>query len=130
MNVKFAYLSLVEALGDPTSLIFNAVEVKQGKTLDFILEAWDNLSPVLVAGRYQPHTAARALEEHYKKWDVLVGFGRHFLANPDLVFRIRNGIPLSKYNRPTFYIKKWDVGYNDYPFSDEYLQAHAITTSA
>ncbi|CAM1505915.1 Fc.00g115520.m01.CDS01 [Cosmosporella sp. VM-42] len=130
MKANFAYLSLVEAIGDPASLIFNGQEVNQGKTLDFILEEWNNLSPVLVAGGYQPESAARALEGHYKKWDVLVGFGRHFLANPDLVFRIKNDIPLSKYIRPTFYINKSEVGYNDYPFSEEYLRMHPIEAGA
>ncbi|RAH69143.1 alkene reductase [Aspergillus aculeatinus CBS 121060] len=118
-----AYLSLVEATGDPGALIFGAKAVNQGKTLDFILEAWENRSPVVVAGGYQPETAVWALEERYKKWDTLVAFGRHFLANPDLVFRVRHGIELNKYNRPTFYLPKNEVGYNDYPFSKEYLAA-------
>ncbi|RDW70507.1 alkene reductase [Aspergillus mulundensis] len=120
-----AYLSLVEATGDPGALIFGGKTVNQGKTLDFILEAWDNRSPVIVAGGYRPETAAWALEEHYKKWDVLVAFGRHFLANPDLVFRIRHGIELNRYNRATFYLAESEVGYNDYPFSEEYLAVHA-----
>jgi NADPH2 dehydrogenase len=118
-----AYLSLVEATGDPGALIFDGKSVNQGKTLDFILEAWDNHSSVIVAGGYRPDTAARALEEHYKKWDVLVAFGRHFLANPDLVYRIKNGLELNKYNRPTFYLTMSEEGYNDYPFSEEYLAA-------
>ncbi|KFZ25387.1 hypothetical protein V502_00134 [Pseudogymnoascus sp. VKM F-4520 (FW-2644)] len=125
MNVKFAYLSLVEATGDPGAIIFDGKETNQGKTLDFIIESWNNLSPVLVAGGYQPGTAGWALEEHYNKWDVMVGFGRHFLANPDLVFRIKNGIALNKYNRSTFYINKSEVGYNDYPFSEEYSREHS-----
>ncbi|KAK7418588.1 hypothetical protein QQZ08_011172 [Neonectria magnoliae] len=120
LNVKLAYLSLVEATGDPGAIIFDDKETNQGKTLDFILEAWDNVSPVLVAGGYQPDTAGWALEEHYQKWDVMIGFGRHFLANPDLVFRIKNGVSLNKYNRPTFYLNKSEEGYNDYPFSQEY----------
>lgn len=125
MDVKFAYLSLVEATGDPGAIIFDGKETNQGKTLDFIIESWNNLSPVLVAGGYQPGTAGWALEEHYNKWDVMIGFGRHFLANPDLVFRIKNDIALNKYNRPTFYINKSEVGYNDYPFSEEYSREHS-----
>ncbi|KFY21682.1 hypothetical protein V493_07206 [Pseudogymnoascus sp. VKM F-4281 (FW-2241)] len=122
MNVKFAYLSLVEATGDPGAIIFDQKEVNKGKSLDFIMESWNNLSPVIVAGGYQPDTAGWALEENYSKWDVMIGFGRHFLANPDLVFRIKNGIALNKYDRPTFYSSKSEVGYNDYPFSEEYLR--------
>jgi N-ethylmaleimide reductase len=36
-------------------------------------------------------------------------FGRHFLANPDLPRRIREGLPLNAYDRKTFH------GYTDYP---------------
>lgn len=124
MDAPFAYLSLVEPAGDPGALIFNGKTVNQDKTLDFMLEAWNNRSPVIVAGGYGPNTAALALEDHYRKWNTLVAFGRHFLANPDLVFRIQHGIDLNKYNRPTFYLAKNEVGYNDYPFSKEYMAAH------
>lgn len=124
MNRKFAYLSLVEARGDPAVLLFNGKKINQEKTLDFILEAWDNHTPVLVAGGYKPDTAAWALEERYKKWDVLIGFGRYFISNPDLVFRIQHGIELAQYDRSTFYVNKSEVGYNDYPFSAEFVKAH------
>ncbi|KAJ0425164.1 NADH:flavin oxidoreductase NADH oxidase family protein [Aspergillus carlsbadensis] len=124
MAAPLAYLSLVEAAGDPGAMIFGGKAVNQGKTLDFLLEAWGNRSPVIVAGGYTPETAAWALEERYGQWDTLVAFGRHFLANPDLVFRVRHGIALNKYDRPTFYLAKSEVGYNDYPFSEEYLAAH------
>ncbi|KAJ5316320.1 hypothetical protein N7476_006627 [Penicillium atrosanguineum] len=124
MKFKFAYLSLVEATGDPGALVRGEKAINIGKTLDFILEVWDNYSPVMVAGGYQPESAARAVETHYKNWDVMVAFGRYFISNPDLVFRIQQGIPLAPYNRPTFYLQKQWEGYNDYPFSQEYLKAH------
>ncbi|WP_295718933.1 alkene reductase [Mucilaginibacter sp.] len=48
----------------------------------------------------------------------LVAFGRHFIANPDLVFRLKNNLPLNVYDRDTFY--GGDArGYNDYPFYKE-----------
>lgn len=124
MDAPLAYLSLVEAVGDPGALLFNGKSVNQEKTLDFILEAWNNRSPVIVAGGYRPDSAALALEEHYRKWNTLVAFGRYFLANPDLVFRIQHGLELNNYNRATFYLAKNEVGYNDYPFSEEFLVAH------
>jgi N-ethylmaleimide reductase len=44
----------------------------------------------------------------------LVAFGRHFIANPDLVLRLKNNLPLNSYDRETFY--GGDArGYNDYP---------------
>jgi N-ethylmaleimide reductase len=44
----------------------------------------------------------------------LVAFGRHFIANPDLPFRLLNGLPLNPYDRATFY-GGTDLGYTDYP---------------
>ena len=43
-------------------------------------------------------------------------FGRHFLANPDLVQRIKNSLPLNKYDRASFYTPEAAEGYFDYPF--------------
>ena len=45
----------------------------------------------------------------------LVAFGRHFIANPDLPERIRNGWALNDYDRPSFF-GGTEVGYTDYPF--------------
>jgi N-ethylmaleimide reductase len=33
----------------------------------------------------------------------LVAFGRHFISNPDLPERLRQGLPLNRYDRSTFY---------------------------
>jgi N-ethylmaleimide reductase len=44
----------------------------------------------------------------------LVAFGRHFISNPDLPERIRQDLPLTRYDRSTFY--GGDArGYTDYP---------------
>lgn len=46
-----------------------------------------------------------------------VAFGRAFIANPDLPERLRLGLPLTPYDRDTFY--GGDArGYTDYPFHD------------
>ena len=42
-----------------------------------------------------------------------VSFARHFIANPDLVRRMRLGLPLSKFERKTLYTAGAE-GYNDY----------------
>jgi N-ethylmaleimide reductase len=47
----------------------------------------------------------------------LVAFGRHFIANPDLVHRFKSGLPLNQYDRDTFY-GGGAKGYTDYPFYD------------
>lgn len=47
----------------------------------------------------------------------LIAFGRNFIANPDLVARLRHDWPLNRYDRTTFY--GGDArGYTDYPFHD------------
>ena len=54
----------------------------------------------------------------------LVAFGAPFLANPDLVRRYREGLPLNTIDRTTFYMGG-DTGYNDYPFADPHLMSAA-----
>ena len=44
----------------------------------------------------------------------LIAFGRPFIANPDLVERFRENIPLAIGNNNTYY-KGGDTGYIDYP---------------
>ncbi len=43
-----------------------------------------------------------------------VSFGRAFIANPDLVARLRQGGPFNKPERATFYGGA-EKGYTDYP---------------
>ncbi|KAH7120351.1 hypothetical protein B0J13DRAFT_567842 [Dactylonectria estremocensis] len=135
---KLAYISLVEPRGNPINLgiatpqpleASNPFGDKEQK-LEFVLEEWDNQSPVFVAGAYTPDMAAEALDGQYKRWDVGVAFGRPFISNPDLVFRAKNGVPFTPYDRTTFYDKKNVVGYNDYPFSEEYLAAKTVQSIA
>lgn len=48
----------------------------------------------------------------------LIAFGRAFIANPDLVARLRHEWPLNRYDRSTFY--GGDAhGYTDYPFYEK-----------
>ena len=43
-----------------------------------------------------------------------MSFARHFIANPDLVRRLRAGLPLSRFDRKTLYTAGAS-GYSDYP---------------
>jgi len=45
----------------------------------------------------------------------LIAFGRDYIANPDLVERIRLDAPLNE-QRPEGYYGSSPVGYTDYPF--------------
>ncbi|KAK3687695.1 hypothetical protein B0T22DRAFT_498024 [Podospora appendiculata] len=93
---KLAYLSLVEAriVGDTT------VDSVTG-SLDFAVDLWDG--PLLIAGGYTAESARRLVDVDRPDKDVAVAFGRHFIANPDLPFRVQHGISFSPYNRSTFY---------------------------
>mmetsp|Transcript_16779 Transcript_16779/g.32686 ORF Transcript_16779/g.32686 Transcript_16779/m.32686 type:complete len:409 (+) Transcript_16779:166-1392(+) len=71
---------------------------------------------IIGAGGFTPKTAPEAIEKD--QYDA-IGFGRWFIANPDLVKRIREGLPLNKYVRATFYKYESPDGYTDYPFYEQ-----------
>jgi NADPH2 dehydrogenase len=88
-----AYLHLVE------SRVAGNVDVEderaEKETLDFAVEAWGSKSPVLFAGGYSPDSTRRAVKEYAKRGqEVTVVFGRHYIANPDLPYRILKGLEL------------------------------------
>jgi N-ethylmaleimide reductase len=75
---------------------------------------------IIAAGGFEPDTAEAIIQ----KGDAdLVSFGRHHIANPDLVKRIRHGLPFNKYDRNTFYARG-PKGYTDYAFYQESPQTH------
>lgn len=69
----------------------------------------------IAAGGYKKDDGNAAIANGHAD---LVGYGRLFLANPDLPRRFLIDAPLNKYNRETFYISDPVVGYTDYPFLD------------
>jgi NADPH2 dehydrogenase len=111
---KLAYLHLVESRisGDST--------IEATEKINFLVDIWGNTSPVFIAGGFVSETALKAAEE-YPDSDVCIVFGRYFISNPDLVFRIQKGIQLSPYERAKFYTAKEKDGYTNYPFSAEFL---------
>lgn len=67
--------------------------------------------PLITTGGYTPETAEHALERGCAD---LIGFGRLYIANPDLMERVRLNAPLNEPDRATFY-SRGDNGYLDYP---------------
>ncbi|KAF5686298.1 NADPH2 dehydrogenase chain OYE2 [Fusarium circinatum] len=82
--------------------------------LDFAYDLWKG--PFLIAGGYKLKEAARLVDDEHPDKEIMVMFGRHFLANPDLVYRIKEGLELNRYERKTFYSSDVE-GYVDYPFA-------------
>lgn len=76
---------------------------------EFLREIWGD-KVFMAAGGYTPEAAAETIRSE----GGLVAFGRHYISNPDLPLRIKYGVPLSGYQRSTFY-GTGSRGYTDYP---------------
>lgn len=66
---------------------------------------------ILSAGGYTAETAEKDLKSEYAQ---LVAFGRPFISNPDLVEKLKRGLPLTPPDFKTFYTPG-AKGYTDYP---------------
>ncbi|QOL13491.1 alkene reductase [Dickeya dianthicola] len=66
----------------------------------------------IIAGGFDSSNSQAAINEDITD---LVAIGRPFIANPDLVYRMQNGLPLNTQHPETFYTEG-EAGYNDYPF--------------
>ncbi|CAG8033254.1 unnamed protein product [Penicillium olsonii] len=114
---KLAYVHAVE------SRIAGNADVEATDQLDFFFQAYGKASPVIVAGGYKADSAKQAADVKYADYDVIIAFGRPFISNPDLPFRVKEGIPLVPYNRDTFYVPKDPKGYTDFEFSAEFQKS-------
>jgi N-ethylmaleimide reductase len=69
-------------------------------------------SGVLIsAGGFTGETANAAIAANHVD---AIAFGRIFISNPDLPLRLKRGLPITPYNRATFYGGE-EAGYTDYP---------------
>jgi NADPH2 dehydrogenase len=112
---KLAYLHVIEARVSGNS------DVPSKESVEFLVEAWNNTSPVLLAGGFNLPDARRTVDEKYRDRNVVIVFGRAFIANPDLPFRIKHGLELTRHRRDQFYTVERPEGYTDYPFSEAYV---------
>jgi N-ethylmaleimide reductase len=108
---RIAYLHLIEARGSEIGL---TDELHENAVNNAVLFRPVFDGPLLSAAAYTPGSAALAIEE--KNADA-VAFGRLFIANPDLVERIRGNHALTPFDRSTFYGGA-EHGYTDYKSFD------------
>jgi N-ethylmaleimide reductase len=115
-EVQAQYLALAAALSSLGLLYIHLVDhAAMGAPpvpADFKLalrDAFDGL--FILSGGFNLGSAEEALRE--KRAD-LVAFGRPFLANPDLVARMRQDAPMNTPDMATFYVPG-AKGYTDYP---------------
>lgn len=113
-KLKLAYLHIVE------SRVSGIADNEQTEKVDFLLDTWSGTSPVLLAGGFTATSALRAVNDEYKDKDIIIVFGRYFVSNPDLPFRVKKGIDFEAYERKAFYDPKQAKGYTTYPFSKEF----------
>ncbi|KUI52939.1 putative inactive dehydrogenase EasA [Cytospora mali] len=120
--LDLAYLHLVEPR------VHGVMDVNpENESLDFALQSWGREKPVFIAGGFTTELAIEAVNKKYHDHSVAIVFGRRFISTPDLVYRVKKGLPLSDYDRFTFYIDqkkgvKLEPGYIDYPYSEEYIK--------
>ncbi|KAI9742130.1 MAG: hypothetical protein M1834_000520 [Cirrosporium novae-zelandiae] len=117
-SLNLAYLHLIE----PRVLGEFDIDAKSHDSLNFALEIWGPDSPVIVAGGFKPGECRVDIENRYGGYQVAVAFGRYFTSNPDLVFRIREGVEPRPYERETFYLPKMRRGYVDFSVCGEFDQ--------
>jgi N-ethylmaleimide reductase len=115
-EVEAQYLALAHSLASAELLYIHLVDhAAMGAPpvpADFKLKlrsAFDGL--FIVSGGFNHTTAEHALTQGLGD---LVAFGRPFLANPDLVARMRQGAALNAPDMATFYVPG-EKGYTDYP---------------
>lgn len=101
-KLGIAYLHVMRAVFDPSIDAFKLARENFGENL-------------ILNDGFDAQSAEAALQAGEGK---AVSFARHFIANPDLVQRMRLGLPLSRFDRNTLYTPG-AKGYNDYVLADE-----------
>ena len=131
-NEDRVYLGLVES--DPLATYIAAIKLLNDAGIAYLSLAeadWENApdlpehfyqaaranfaNQILYAGKYTQEKAKWMLDNDYGD---LFGFGRPFIANPDLPARFRNNWPLNEVDPSTMYGGK-EGGYSDYPRYEE-----------
>ncbi|KAE9410237.1 NADH:flavin oxidoreductase/NADH oxidase [Gymnopus androsaceus JB14] len=114
LKSRFPKLAYLHAIEPRVSIAGDVREVKENESNDFLKAIWSP-RPLILAGGFVRDNAIEAAGTE----GVLIAYGRHYIANPDLPYRLKYNIPLNKYDRSTFYIPgdASGRGYTDYSFA-------------
>lgn len=104
-RLGIAYLHVMRSVFDPSIDAFKLARENFGENL-------------ILNDGFDAQSAEAALQAGAGK---AVSFARHFIANPDLVHRLRNGLPLARFERKTLY-SPGPEGYSDYPCAEAVTQ--------
>ncbi|CAL9737026.1 NADPH dehydrogenase 1 [Monosporozyma servazzii] len=113
---RLAYVHLVEARVLNPFMVEGTGE-DMTATNDFAYSIWKG--PIIRAGNLAYHP--EIVKDMMKDDRTLAAYGRLWIANPDMVQRLKDGLPLNKYDRDTFYLMSAH-GYTDYPTYEEALK--------
>ncbi|MGI2187158.1 alkene reductase [Shewanella oncorhynchi] len=105
-----AYLHLSEADWDDAPQVPESFRVELRRVFK---------GSIIVAGRYDVARANEVIDNGYAD---LVAFGRPFIANPDLPYRLMHQLPLSAFDKGPLFGGS-AAGYTDYPTYNEALRA-------
>lgn len=97
------YIHIAEADWDDAPLMSIAFKEKIRKIFS---------GTIIYSGKYNKQKAEAAIGQG---WADLIGFGRPFIANPDLPYRLKNNLPLNTADKETFFGGGTE-GLTDYPF--------------
>lgn len=112
-DYDLAYLNLIE----PAGYHYTSPMVPEGGVLPVFRPMYKGV--ILAAGGF---TRASAIDSVEQGLCDLVGFGRDFIATPDLVHRLKIDAPLNTVDAKTYYTKPGApvrIGYTDYPFLED-----------
>ena len=101
-EIGISYIHIAEADWDDAPFMEISFKEKFRKVFD---------GKMIYAGKYDHVKAEKALRQG---WADFIGFGRPFVANPDLPFRLANDLPLNEGN-PETYFGGTEKGLTDYP---------------
>ncbi|PKI52034.1 hypothetical protein CRG98_027566 [Punica granatum] len=88
--------------------------VEEAQLISLLRNAYEGT--YVCSGGFTRESGMEALENGVAD---LIGYGRLFISNPDVLYRFKINAPLNPYNRDTFYTNDPVIGYTDYPFLDK-----------
>jgi len=104
-QAHIAYLHIIEPRISGADTVAEGQDAIAAKGLSRVFHG-----TIIAAGGFSPESAEAAVADGTAK---LIAFGRHFTSNPDLPIRIERGLPLTPYERSTFY-SSGPEGYVDF----------------
>ncbi|MEC8327767.1 MAG: alkene reductase [Pseudomonadota bacterium] len=106
-ELGIAYIHLAEADWDDAPTVTDTFRQQLRKNFS---------GAIVVAGNYTPEKANDLISDNLVDY---VAFGRKFLANPDLPYRLENNLPLNEISDPSTLFGGDERGYTDYPIYGE-----------